>query len=292
MPEQLLGQAQRLYAVVPNEFTATRNAAAKAAKQEGDADLAAALGALRKPAAAAWAINLLVRREAEQIDQALGMAESLRAAAEALDGDGLRALTRQRRQLTSALATRARQLAQEAGVRISGSVAEQVEATLTAAMLDADAAEAVRTGLLVGPLSVPPATSYDELVAVPSALGTRIEPDPSDPGPALHAVPTDPGIRREAAREELQRAETEVAGAEDEVAQRDHDLEELQGRALQLRSEVDELQRRIGELEESAEDVEEQVEEAETARDEARDLLAEAVRARDDARAALDALGR
>ena len=52
-------------------------------------------------------------------------------------GDELRALTRQRRQLTAAVTTRARGVAADEGVRVTQAVADQVEATLTAAMLDA-----------------------------------------------------------------------------------------------------------------------------------------------------------
>ena len=112
----------------------------------GDKALAAQIKKLKKPSVAAWAVNLLVRRESEQIDSVLALAESLRAAAEALDGDELRALTRQRRQLTTALATSARSHAREAGVRLTGPVVDQVEGMLTAAMLDPVAAQVVRTG--------------------------------------------------------------------------------------------------------------------------------------------------
>ena len=54
--------AQELYALVPEEFTAARNARAKEAKAAGDAELAAQVQALRKPTAGAWLLNQLVRR--------------------------------------------------------------------------------------------------------------------------------------------------------------------------------------------------------------------------------------
>jgi len=157
--ERLLSLAGELYGGLPADFTPQRAAAEKAAKADGDKDLAAAVKNLKKPSVGAWAVNLLVRRETEQIDQVLTLAESLRAAAAALDGAELRALTKQRRQLTSALSTRARQLALEHGNRLTQAVADQVEGTLNAAMLDAGAADAVRTGMLVTTLS---ATGVDE----------------------------------------------------------------------------------------------------------------------------------
>ena len=97
--EDLLALADRLYAGPVAGFTAARDAAAKAAGKEDGARVKA----LRKPTVAAWAVNLLVRREGEQIDQVLELGAGLRAAAESLDGDELRTLTRQRRQLTAAL---------------------------------------------------------------------------------------------------------------------------------------------------------------------------------------------
>ena len=52
----------------------------------------------KKPSTAAWAVNQLVRHETEQVDQVLAVGEALREAQRTLDGEELRALTRQRRQ--------------------------------------------------------------------------------------------------------------------------------------------------------------------------------------------------
>ena len=57
---------------------------------------------------AAWVVNMLVRHETEQVDQVLAVGAALRDAAESLDGKELRELTKQRRQLTAAVTTRAR----------------------------------------------------------------------------------------------------------------------------------------------------------------------------------------
>ena len=53
--------ADDLYAGPPGEFIARRTAAAKAARSDGDRELAAAIGELRKPTVSAWLVNLLVR---------------------------------------------------------------------------------------------------------------------------------------------------------------------------------------------------------------------------------------
>ena len=88
--DELTAIADALYAGPADEFTDARN---RAAKDVGDKELSAQIKKLKKPSVAAWAVNLLVRRESEQIDSVLGLAGQLRAAAEALDGNELRALT-------------------------------------------------------------------------------------------------------------------------------------------------------------------------------------------------------
>ncbi len=291
--ERLLSLAGELYGGLPAEFTPDRTAAEKAAKADGDKELAAAVKALKRPSVGAWAVNLLVRRETGQIDQVLNLAESLRAAAEALDGAELRALTKQRRQLTSALTTRARQLALEHGTRLTQAVADQVEGTLNAAMLDAGAAEAVRTGLLVTTLS---ATGVDEqtweaAVAVPGALGTRVAPTAAPSGPALHVVPENKRLLRESAEEKLAEAEDEVKAATKAATKAEKAVSDLQGKRFQLRSEIDELQRRIGALEDRIEGIDDDIEVAEQDHEDAVEAVSEAESGRDAAQKALDKLG-
>ncbi len=290
--ERLLSLAGELYGGLPADFTPDRTTAEKAAKAEGEKDLAAAVKSLKKPSVGAWAVNLLVRRETVQIDQVLTLAESLRAAAEALDGAELRALTKQRRQLTTALTTRARQLALEHGTRLTQAVADQVEGTLNAAMLDAGAAEAVRTGLLVTTLS---ATGLDEqswesVVAVPEALGTRVAPVAAAPGPALHVVPENKRLLREVAEEKLAEAEAEAKAATKAASRAEKALGDLQGKRFQLSSEIDELQRRIDALEDRIEGLDEDIEVAEQDHEDALEAVTEAETATDAARKALDRL--
>ncbi|WP_246354760.1 hypothetical protein [Nocardioides ungokensis] len=150
--DRLFEEADALYGMALAEFTPARDARAKELKA-GDAELAQRVKALRKPSTAAWVVNLLVRREAEQVGQVLAVGAALREAQANLAGDELRALTRQRRQLTAAVTARARAVAADLGLKVTSAVSDQVEATLTAAILDEDCAQAVRSGLLVAPLS-------------------------------------------------------------------------------------------------------------------------------------------
>ncbi|HET6152521.1 MAG TPA: hypothetical protein VFE15_06160 [Marmoricola sp.] len=283
--DDLVAIADGLYAAPVAGFIAARDAAAKAADSR---ELGARIKALRKPSVAAWAVNLLVRREAEQIDQVLGIAESLRAAAEALDADELRALTRQRRQLTAALTTAAAGLVREEGVRLSSAVADQVEGVLTAAMLDPVAADVVRSGLVLTAFTSTGVSDVDvsAVCAVPEALGHRAEAVTPAP-PVLHVVVPDDAVRREAAEDRVADAVLESTRAAEELQHATVTAEKLQARRLQLAGEIDELRRRLSGLEDDVDTVDEEIEEADEAATEAEAGVAEADEALAAARVAL-----
>jgi hypothetical protein len=272
---ELLEIADRLYAEPVADFTAARDAAAKACT---DKELAAQVKALKKPSVAAWAVNLLVRREAEQIDQVLALAESLRAAAASMDGDELRALTRQRRQLTAALATSARGLARESDVRLTSAVADQVEGVLNAAMLDPVAAEVVRSGLVLTAFSSTGVSEVDveAVCAAPAALGPDVKHRATateHPGPSLHLVPEDDNVRREAAQDRVDEATLAVTEAREELEQVEENVRTLRARRLQLQGEIDELRRKLAALEDDVDGVDEDLEEADGAREDAAGVL-------------------
>ncbi len=297
--DELTEIADRLYAGPADGFTDARNAAAR---EVDDKALAAQVKKLKKPSVAAWSINLLVRRESAQIDSVLELAESLRAAAEALDGDELRALTRQRRQLTTALASTARSLAREAGVRLTGPVVEQVEGMLNAAMLDPVAAQVVRTGRVLSAFTSTGVSELDvgSVVALPDALDVQAVPvegpaeGAEDGGDAetpvgLHVVPDD-GAKLAGAEDALEEASGHLAAAEKDLAEIDESMESLNARRLQLQGEADELRRRLAAIEDDVDQVDDELEEAEEARETAQSILEEAQRAHAKAEKALQRL--
>ncbi len=294
MTDPLLEHADRLYALPLPEFTPTRDALVK--EQKADKELAARLKALKKPSVAAWVVNLLVRRATEQVDQLLQVGAALRAAQESLDAAQLREFTKQRRQLTHAVTTEARALAAEEGTRVTEAVAEQVEATLTAAMVDEGAGQAVRSGLLVAALSTTGVEAVDvsRAVAAPEALGFAASPTAAEPPakPELHVVP-DPDAdekARAAAREALAEAESALADAESALADAQRGVDEATARSLEIQAELDELRRKVAELEERQEEVDEEIEEAEEVRDDAQAGVTEATRTRDRAAEKLESL--
>lgn len=289
----LLEIADELYGLPLADFTPARDARAKELK---GTDLAPRVKALRKPSTAAWVVNLLVRRDADQVDQVLTVGAALREAQAAMSGEELRALTRQRRQLTAAVTTRARRTAREEGTRVTDAVAEQVEATLTAAMVDEQCGLAVRSGMLVSALSTTGLDQADVVsaVAIPEAVGftaTAREPEPPT-RPELTVVPDPEADRKalEAAEEALAEAQAtlEEAAAEHERTRATYD--ELEARSLQVQAELDELRGRVAELEARAEAVDDDLSDAEDARAEAEEAVREATTAREAAAAALERL--
>jgi hypothetical protein len=291
--DDLLDIADELYGLPMNDFTPARDAKAKELK---GTELAGPVKALKKPSLAAWVVNMLVRHETEQVDQVLAVGAALRDAATSLDGKELRELTKQRRQLTNAVTARARGVASSLGVKVTQSVADQVEDSLTAAMLDPDCAKALRSGLLVAAMA---ATGVGEstagaAVALPAALGFSATSAPAAPSgrPDLKVVPDpDADAKKLAAAE----AALEAASSAEEAARATYDeadgaVTELEARTMQLQAEIDELKRRLVELEESAEEVDEELDEAEEARTEARTALRKAEQAREQAESAVGRL--
>jgi hypothetical protein len=284
----LLEIADELYALPLGEFTPARDARARELK---GTPLAAQVKALRKPSTAAWVVDLLVRREAAQVDQVLSVGAALREAQEAMSAGELRALTKQRRQVTAAVTTQARRVAAEEGLRVTEAVAEQVEATLTAAMVDAECGRAVRSGLLVSALHTTGLEPMDA-VALPEALGFSATPrEAVRPGPPeLHVVP-DPDRAAKAiaaAEERLAAAQEEYDAARATHEDASGEVDRLSARSLQLEAETDELRRRLADLEEQAEALEEELAEAEEVRDGAGADLRTATAERDAAEKALE----
>lgn len=309
--------AADLYARLPGEMIAARDARARELRAAGEDGLAAQVTRLRKPSTAAWAVNHLAHTDPGQLDEVVHLGGVLREAQAGLDGGRLRELARERRRLTGAVAARTRDLASEAGVPVSEAVVAQVEATLTAAMIDDDAGRAVRSGLLVGPLEATGLGGADvaSAVAVPDALGLappgddeqsrhlRAVPDlPASSPEAEGARPSRAAKGRDAARAEAEearaRARQDLADAEDDVAAaRDAgsvaaaEVGRVEAVAGRVDAERQALRRRLAELDDQAAAVDAELRGAVVARQRAERTLADATRRRDEAAARLRDLG-
>ena len=280
--------AHELYGLVPEEFTAARNAKVKEAKAAGDAELAAAVQALRKPTTGAWLLNQLVRRHGDEVEQVLELGAQLRAAQGALGAAELRELDRQRRQLTHAVAQQARTLGRDAGRRVSESVATEVEETLRSAMVDAEAGAALSTGLLTDTFSSTGIEPVDlsRVLALGGPAPRRAASSTASRGDDQQA---DREVEEEAdARRDQELAEARQAVAQAEAARRSAQEQAAQAseratKARQLRErleeERDELRGRLEALEEQVSEAVAVEETASRARDEAEADEASAVEA-------------
>ena len=148
MPSATDELIQQLYESPPDGFVAARTAAILEARRAGDRATAKRLAALKKPTVAAWVVNLLALRRPELIEELVELSGALREAQRGLNGEALRELTAQRRQVVSALVAAAGKLAraEEPGLKLP---LGEVEATLTAALAEPEIAAQVRTGRLI-----------------------------------------------------------------------------------------------------------------------------------------------
>ncbi|HEV7166874.1 MAG TPA: hypothetical protein VGN49_02795 [Micrococcaceae bacterium] len=274
---RLAAAAAQLYGLLPEEFTAARNARAKEARQAGDGELAEALKELPKPSTAAWVVNTMVTQRRDELDQFLDLGEALREAQDQLDADQLRQLNRQRHQLLAALVRESRAVAAKAGHRVSDAVANEVEQTLRAAMADTAAAAAVRTGQLVRSLPADGAGDGGRAgglaaaVAVPAALnesnGADREAGRQAASKARRASAASDRAVSQAEREQRERrrakvlaeALDEAAAAEAAATSAQTALDGIGARIVEVQQRRGELEQRVKELRDRLADAEQQV---------------------------------
>ncbi|MBT1606574.1 hypothetical protein [Curtobacterium flaccumfaciens] len=286
--------ARELLLVAPQDFVAERTARQRAARKD-DRALATAIGQLRKPAPAAWVIDLLAHDGA--LDDAVDLGPALRKAQADADPDAIRTLRRQRAEVVDALAQAGADLASDAGHPVTPAVLEQVRSTIEAAMADPHAGAAVRSGLLVtalesvgfdavdldgalaDPDAVPDAWSGSDAPPIPisQARGARKasrasrpaqrdapEPD-ADPEPEPEPK-RDPAADRKAARQAETAARTESRDADAALDDAEADLEQAEERRAELQRALEQAEAEITRLEAARDEVE-------AASDRARDVL-------------------
>jgi hypothetical protein len=233
--------ADKLYGVLPSEFTATRKRLAAELPREE----ARRLTALRRPTVPAWAVNLLVRDDA--VGPLLDLGERMRAAWS--NGGDLASLDRERTSLVRDLLGRARELADDAGRPLSDAFADEVEETLRAAIADPSAADAVRAGRLDHPLR------HSGFGPV-GAAAPQIRPTPSPR--------RDKKSRPDTESEEKQKRH--AVRREEEARAAEREAEEAERSLAEWAATVEEARRRLSKAEENLSDLREKVRDAEAKR--------------------------
>lgn len=285
--------ARALLLVAPGDFVAERTARQRAVRKD-DRDLATAIGTLRKPAPAAWVVDLLAHDGA--LDDAVDLGPALRKAQADADPVEIRTLRQQRAEVVDALAQAGADLASDAGHPVTAAVLAQVRATIEAAMADPHAGAAVRSGLLVAPLesvgfdvvdldgvladpdAVPDAWSGSDAPPIPitqargarkasrASRSTGTAPQDGPEPERDHEPERDPAADRKAARQAETAARTESREADAALDAAEADLEQASEHRTELQRALDRAEAETTRLE-AARD------EAEAASDRARDVL-------------------
>lgn len=261
-----------LYALHPGEFVAVRDQRAAAAKADGDAGLSASIRKLRKPTTSAWLANQLVRQRRDDISRLMDLGSRLRAAQRQLAGNELRELSRQRHEVLAALGTQARDVGRRAGVAVPDAVADELHATLAAAVADQSAGEALCAGRLTAALQYAGTGLGD-----PALFSDPATPAPtfsSEENEAAKGKPRRPGTKgREAARrgsvQEARRATSEAKAAsrraisaKKKAAEAKRQLSEVHRSFERAKAEVERLARREAELRQRADAAGQELQEA------------------------------
>lgn len=268
--------AQELYGRPMSEFIAARK---EAADDADDKELAQQVKSLRKPSAAAWAVNALARERAELVEEVVELGEQLRDAQSDSDGSRTRLLDRARRDLTRQALDEATELVRASGGTLSAQAAAGVEETLRAAMTDPDAANAVQDGLLVATFAANPFEAVDltDVVAIPPE-GARPRTKKVQQGPTQLERK-----RIEAAEAKVDKARRKAKTASEELESLVEERDELQDELADLRKRAKAIVREIGETEKALDKADRVADEAEAAERKAQEAL-------EDAEAELDRL--
>lgn len=238
--------AGELYGIAPAGFVAARDEWVRRARADGDRPLAAAIGKLRRPTVAAWAVNLLSREAADEVGALLKLGNALRDAQRRLSADRLRTLTTQRQQVVNALSRKAGDLAATHGQPLTEPVLREIGQTLHAALADPEVADQVRTGTLTT------ATTYEGF------------------GPAtLKSVPTRPAARDKSASRDEAAADDAAPDTETSTRTRTSKTGSAKSRPAARKSSAKPAPDPLAEARQEAADALEALESARAARDSA-----------------------
>jgi hypothetical protein len=231
--------AAELYGGSREDFTATRSARAGEVRAAGDRDLAKRITALRKPTVAAWLVNQLVRRHPDEIGELADLADELGSAQRQGFGDQLRSAGERRRELLRRLDLAVRELAVELGVQLGADAAGQVATTFQAALVDTGALHEVLAGQLSGALDVDPngiGQWQSEHVSRPRPPAPP-RPETARPDPKAEAALAQARDRADEAVAARERAERELAEAQEIAARADEVLAQARARLDEAQAE-------------------------------------------------------
>jgi hypothetical protein len=244
MADRVDEASEQLYGVSREEFTPLRTSLAKAAKADGDADAAVAIGKLGKPTTSAWLANQLARHESELVQELTELGDQLRDATDRLAGDELRTLSRTRNDLIRSLVRQAGSLA---GAPLSESVTRELEDMLTTAVADQGAGAVLRAGRIATARDLSSPAGWPALAGAPA----KSLPAKATPKPRAESTKADKAAKVERARAELEEARAAVKQAEADRVRRERALAEVDDRVREAQAEVRKVIKQLDAAEEA-----------------------------------------
>jgi hypothetical protein len=195
--DPLVRETQKLYGLPLSQFTAARNARAKALKQKGEAELAEAIAALPKPSVATGALNELVHEDPSEVRALVQSGKRLRQAQEAaVSGKKGADLNEAIKEHRVALERVQRDLRRR---KLSAATLDKATQTLRVASLDPELWPLLERGLL-----------HEDL----TSSGFGIDPGLVPATPKRAAPKAAPPKKDKRAEERRRRAERKLADAE------------------------------------------------------------------------------
>jgi hypothetical protein len=285
MPIDVEAETEALFARPPEEFTAARNDLARRLRAEQRRDEGGKVATLRRPTLPAWAVNQLVRRHPDRVDELIAagrqLAQAQRRLLSGVRDDSLREATAHRRELLAELTGVAVGILAEAGAA-TATHRPAISATLEAASLDAAAAEQVRAGRLSTDLPAPSGFG--------GVAGLTVVPD-RDTAPTDEGTPRDDEARR-ATEAALEAATAQVEASRRRAASAVEERAEARRGAIAATEEAERLEQRAEQARRKAAEANEHADEADRRAGEAERAVGAAERALAEARAALGELSR
>lgn len=241
MEPALAREAGKLYELPANEFTKARNDRAKALRKQ-DPELAAEVGKLPKPTAAAAAVNRLAHSEPSEVRALIQAGKRLREAQERAvggraGGEALPEAIGEHRAALERIQREARRL------KLSEPVLERVLATFRAASIDSELQPLLQKGLLAREVEAS-GFALDPSLAVAGPAGSRKRQQrpKTQPRPQAKAAAR---AELKAARERLAGARRSAAAAERALAQAQREAARAAEAVQQAESAVDAAQAKL-----------------------------------------------
>jgi hypothetical protein len=234
-----------LYAVVPEQFVAARDALVRRLRSGGDKAEAARVAKLRRPPLTTWALNQVARDVPTLVEELLDAGAVLRCAMEkALRGDAseLRPARAGERSAGDAILVEAGRRLDEGGYRRSGVMSQRMAATLRAAIVDGPVAVLLQRGVLDGDREAPGFgldSRSGPLCVVPPVVGGGAGVVSADGGGQAQGERTERGRRGRAAVEEAGRLAAEAGNLAVEADRLAREADRLSSEALAARKQAD-----------------------------------------------------